>query len=156
MKNGKLYTVESGSYSDHSILAVFDDKETAELWRSALAGDPESWHTDAYLGEIDLVPKGTRPRKVTTYRQHVELWDDGRTETVGVQSSSDYPIAGNGFPPKRPRVRYVRAPCHHGLGGRLEVEGASEKAVLKTVSERIAMWKAGAWAGPGHSEINEE
>jgi hypothetical protein len=96
------------------------------------------------------------PKLVTTYFQSSELSDSGEYQIGEVQTETDYPIASLwGTPPKRPKVRYVRAPCHNDKGGRLEVRGASKQAVLKVTSERIAMWKAGAWAGRGHQEIEE-
>lgn len=152
----RIFTVESGSYSDHAVLAVFDDEATAKAWRDALVTEDEGWHRDAWVGNIQLIPAGMKPFKVTTWQQHVELWDNGETETKGPWSRTEYPISMlSGEPPKRPKVRYVRAPMHNDKGGRLEVVGSTEKSVVKVVSERIAMWKAGSWAGPKHREVNE-
>ena len=154
-KNQELWTVESGCYSDHQVMAVFEDEATAEAWAEALRHESGGYNTDAYVGRLTLyrIP----PHLVTTWQMHVELWDDGRMQPKGPWSRTEYPLTClYGPPPKRPRVRYVRAPCHKNLGGRLEVIGDSEMAVAKVASERIAMWKAGAWAGPGHDEIKEE
>jgi hypothetical protein len=152
----EIFTVEAGCYSDHAVLGVFSDEATAAQWCEAIKTDPDGWHRDAWVGRILLVESGVKPTKVTRWMQHVELWDDGRTETKGPQSQTEYAIATLwGLPPKRPKVRYVRAPVHNDKGGRLEVVGDSERVVVKVVSERIAMWKSGAWAGRGHGEINE-
>lgn len=152
----EIFTVEAGCYSDHTVLGVFDDEATATAWCEAIKSNPDGWHTDAWVGRIALVEAGTKPVKVTRWTQYVELWDDGTVDTKGPWSNTDYPISSLfGLPPKRPKVRYVRAPVHNSKGGRLEVVGNSEKVVAKVVSERIAMWKAGAWGGKGHQEINE-
>ena len=106
---------------------------------------------------MGLIPKGRGPYQETTWESQVTLWDDGRVEQDGEPSArTEFPIATlRGPAPKRPEVRYVRAPVHEGKGGRLEVRGPTLASVVKVVAERIAMWKAGAWAGPGHRELNE-
>ena len=149
-----IYAVSSGCYSDYGVHAVCEDKATADAWVSAMQADSGGYHTDARVERLDFIPAGVEPFRVTTWSQNVELWDDGRTETRGLWSRTEL-AAGMllGIPPSRPRVRYVRAPCHKNLGGRLEVTGDSEEMVAKVVGERVAMWKAGAWAGPQHSEI---
>lgn len=142
----QAYMVTSGEYSDYHVLGVFEDKATAEAWAGGCR-----------VEEILFIKAGTPPKKVTEYWQHVELWDDGRVDRNEMHSNTGLVISMyNGIPPSRPRVRYIRAPWHDGRGGRLEVRGDSAEAVAKVVSERIAMWKAGAWAGPNHREIIEE
>ena len=81
--------------------------------------------------------------------------DESKTSTVtyGVESAIDTLYER---PTERPSVRYVRALVHGGKGGRIEVRGSNEAAVRKVYSERVAMWKAGAWAGPQHNEIIEQ
>lgn len=149
-----LWTVETGSYSDHAVHAVFERKEDAKAWAAHLRAHKNGWDRDAYVGEMDLVPSGTAPFDVTTYSRAAGLWDDGRVEMHNMVIETSPALYGP--PPARPYVRYVRAPCHKGKGGRVEVRGASEESVNKVLSERIAAWKAGAWAGRGHSEIVEE
>ena len=153
----KIWVVEQGSYSDYRVLAVFEDEATARAWANAINADGGRYGEEAEVSEMDLVTKGTKPEKVTTYRVYATLWDDGTVEDAdNLRSDSDFPITAlYGVPPKRPRVRYVRAPCYNNRGGRLEVIGSSAQSVMKVVSDRIAMWKAGAWAGPEHKEIIE-
>lgn len=152
----ELWTVESGSYSDWRIHAVFENEEDAETWAAAIRGEEGGWHSDASVGRLTLVPAGVKPRRITTWEMEAELWDDGRVLNERVHSYTEYPITAlHGPPPKRPCVRYVRAPIHGGYGGRIEVRGATEKSVRKVFSERVAMWKAGSWAGPGHAELVE-
>lgn len=146
-----IYAVTSGCYSDYRVLAVFTDKSTAERWAKALASESDSW-----VEEFDLVQRGIAPFRVTTWQQNAELYDDGRVDIGELRSSDEWAINTlYGIPPIRPQVRYVRALCHDNRGGRLEVRGAVRRAVLKVVSERIAMWKAGTWAGPKHDELIE-
>jgi len=150
-----MWTVESGEYSDHRVHAVFSDEKTAKAWCDAL-NKCNDYYFDSYrIGRLMSVPSGMKPEKVTTFNTSVELWDDGRTERRDYDIT-EYPIEmWDGMPPVRPAVRYVRAPCHQGQGGRLDVKGASRESVDKVVSEKLAMWRAGVWAGPKHKEINE-
>lgn len=149
-----LFTVESGCYSDHRVHAVFEDEQTAIAWQSAMNSDEDGWNRDAFIGSIVIIETGTKPKKETVWRMNTELWDNGTTDSRGADFISSYPTDSMYMPPpKRPAVRYVRAPVHKDLGGRLEVVGATREAVEKVTSERIAMWKAGAWAGKGHEEI---
>lgn len=152
----QLWTVESGSYSDWRIHAVFETKADAKAWAAHLRGMPDSWLSDADVGRLTLVPKGVAPFTETTYSLMAELWDDGRVgrEWSNVRTESAIDHMGE-RPRPRPRVRYVRAPVHANKGGRIEVEGSDEQAVRKVYSERLAMWKAGAWGGPNHQELIE-
>ena len=76
----QLWTVESGSYSDWRIHAVFESEADAEAWAANLRGLPNAWHSDASVGRIALVPRGVAPYSVTTYYLLATLWDDGRIE----------------------------------------------------------------------------
>lgn len=149
-----MWMISTGEYSDYRICAVCADKSTAENWAAAMNGESKY---DTYRVEtVGLIDSGEPPSKVTHWRVNVELRDDGQVEQRGPFSNTNWKWASyDGLPPTRPHVRYVRAPCHNNMGGRLEVWGDDEQKVLKVMSERIAMWKAGAWAGPGHSEIIE-
>lgn len=156
MSHKQIFVVSDGEYSDYTVLAAFDSEETAERWAQALRNDSDGWHNSARVESLTLIDSAEPIEKRTTYRQNVELWDDGTTDTKGVFANSHFPVGYFGPPPVRPIVRYVRAPCHKNKGGRLEVTANSEAAVRKVVGERMAMWKAGAFGGPGVNEINEE
>ena len=152
----ELFAISSGEDSDYSVRAVCEDEATAKAWADAIAAVKDGWHQDARVERMIFIPAGTAPYQVTEYSQNVELRDDGSIETRGIITKTDYPITAlYGQPPYRPHVRYVRAPCHNNIGGRLEVRGSTEQSVAKVVGEKIAMWKAGAWGGPGHDEIIE-
>lgn len=155
-----IHIIEHGEYSDYSVDAAFEDEATANAWAKAMnaaKGENGSCY-DYEVRAFPLVPAGTKPFQVTTYQQTVELWDDGRINDRGILSTTDWAIgAYRGIPPRRPYVRYVRAPYQEsaGGGGILQVIGDNEKAVAKVTGEKIAMWKAGAWGGPGYPEIIE-
>ena len=161
-----IFAVSSGSYSDYRVLAVFETKKDAEIWAKELTEAKVSYDgveadypllpEGAQVEEMLLVPKGVAPYKVTHYELRAELWDNGKVDEQDLQVNVEYAITSyEGIPPTRPRVRYIRAPCHENKGGRLEIHGDSEKKVRKVFSEKVAMWKAGQWGGPKHKEINE-
>jgi hypothetical protein len=153
----EVFCISSGEYSDYQVLAVCEDKATAEAWIAALHNDEDGWYRTARLESLPVIVPGAKPEKERQYSQHVELLDDGTIKSGDIRLHCDFPVGGYGSPPPvRPLVRYVRAPCHHGKGGRLEVRASTAEAVAKVVGERIAMWKAGAFGGPRHEEINEE
>lgn len=139
----KIWAISSGSYSDYTVHAVTEDKATAEMWMKALRAEEDGCNGDATVEEILLVESGVAPFKATSWNLSVDLWDDGREDELCVRGTSTYPIAMWGDPPPpRPRVRKVRAPIHRDKGGRLEVFGATEKAVRKVGNEQILMWRA--------------
>jgi hypothetical protein len=152
-----VFAVSSGSYSDYSVLAVFEDEKTADVWAKAISDREDSYNTDARVERMTFVPSGAKPEIVTEFFQHVELPDGGEPQYGELRSLQSYGIDQYyGFPPTRPQVRYVRAPCHNNKGGRLEVRGNSERVVRKVVSERVAMWEAGSFGGPTVPEVIEE
>jgi hypothetical protein len=137
------FAVSSGSYSDYSVHAVCEDEATAERWAEALRSDSEGWHSDAVVEELPLIAAGTKPAKQTTVHLSQTLWDDGHEEERHVSETSEYPIVSlYGPPPRRPSVRFVRAPIHKNRGGRLEIRGRTESAVLKVYGDEIRMWRA--------------
>lgn len=150
-----LYGLSAGEYSDYHVMAMFEDEATAKAWEAAINADEEKRYMGARVESFMLVPAGMAPCKVTVHRYSVDLWDDGSIAAPRTWSSTGWAIEGGCTPPIRPRVRYVRAPTHNGLGGRLEVEGDNEQTVAKVAGEKIAMWRAGAWGGPSRNEILE-
>lgn len=139
-----IFAVSRGSYSDYRVLAVFEDEADAKAWAAAMSVDGGYDHPE--VEEFCLVVKGTSPYMVTTYYRSITFWDDGVIEDCGVHSSTDWAIAlYDGMPPVRPHLRFVRAPCHDGRGGRLDIRGSTAESVNKVGNDRIAAWKSGAW-----------
>lgn len=133
----KIAAVTEGSYSDYRVLAVCECADTAKAWADAVGGSVE-W--------IDVLPAGMPPTKDTIYSYSVTFWDDGRIEKGRINADTKWSICHwQGAPPTRPRLRFVRAPCHGGKGGRLDIVASSAEACLKVASDRKAMWLAGAW-----------
>lgn len=152
-----IYAIAAGCYSDYRVLAVCDDSETAEQWAKALREDEGVWKSDARVETLPVIPKGDTPRKVVTYHRQIELSDNGNSGGEREWSNEDFIIdLLYGEPTVRPNVRYVRAPCHNNLGGRLEVRGADKTYVDKVFNDRLRMWKAGQYGGPNVPEVVEE
>lgn len=152
-----IYSVSCGEYSDYRVLALFGDKQTAEQWANALKHDGDCWTGDAFVEEFSFVPTGTEPYKVTTHCKSIELMDDGTSKEERYWKRTEWVInALYGDPPKRPHVRYVRAPYLSGNGGLLESHGADREAVIKAVADRVRKWKAGQFGGPGVPELVEQ
>jgi len=143
-----VYCVASGCYSDYEVHAAFECKEDAEAWASAISERDDNGYSrgDVRVQEFLRVPKGVKPYTQTTYHRNMNLWDDGTTSDDNQSCNTDFPIcAYDGVPPGRPRVRFVRAPCHRGKGGRLEMTCANKSVMDKAFQDRLTMWKAGAW-----------
>lgn len=155
MKNPfkSLWTVEKGEYSDHRILAVFETEKDANAWKDALANDPEGWASDAFVSQMELVPRGIKPFYVDTYSIRVVLWDDGRAEPKTMSHNRTWAIDTMfGWPSDRPSVRYLPTSMRGRKSGLLEVRGSTEKSVLKVMSERIAHWRAGTLVVSEHTD----
>lgn len=139
-----MFCVSRGSYSDYRVLAVFEDEADANAWAAAMSGSGS--YDEPQVEEMILVEKGEAPRRVTTYRRSIEFWDNGKIDDQGIHSHTDWAIDSyEGPPPVRPHLRFVRAPCHHNAGGRLDIRGSSAESVDKVGNDRIAAWRAGAW-----------
>lgn len=152
----EITAVSCGSYSDYRVLALFEDADDAKEWAKAIAEDRDAWKSDAAPENFVLVPKGTKPFKVTTYGRNADLMDNGEIVNDRPYSCTEWAIEGvYEMPTKRPKVRYVRAPCHDNAGGRLEVSASSEAVVDKAFNDRVAMWRVGEFGGPKVEEVNE-
>lgn len=153
-----IWAIASGEYSDYRILAVCESKRAAQAWVDALSKQDDedySGHSSARLECLTLLDPKAKPKKVTIYKRSADVWDNGTVTSEREWSTTGWTITHYETIPVRPATRYVRAPCHNGVGGRIDVRGPTAKSVAKVFSEKLAMWKAGAWAGPSYPEINE-
>lgn len=138
-----IYAISSGSYSDYRVLAVCEDEATAEAWAKALREEPDGWRTDANVESMLMLEAGEPVIKRHCVDLRQELSDNGTERPYNVSESDEYEIGSiQDAPPKRPSVRFVRAPMHNGKGGRLEITGQTLKAVMKVYSEQYAVWKS--------------
>ena len=152
-----MFVLSAGAYSDYQVLAVCEDEKTAIAWRDAMAADEECHCRDVGVEVLPLVEAGVVPFKVTTYQRHADLRDNGQIVGARELSTTDWAInCLHGPPPVRPRVRYVRAPYHNDEGGCLEVRGDNPESVARTFAEKVAMWRAGSFGGPGVRELIED
>ena len=155
----RLYAVVSGSYSDYRILALFDSQESAAKWADTVKVESEKddtsfYDSDARIESFPFYAGSEQPGIVTTYRAEVTLFDDGRVldyragkwdEAGEVVSRGSKEWSHDAESDSRPRLRYCRAPRHNGKAGRLEGHGLDERALIQAISDRVAMFKAGAW-----------
>lgn len=136
-----IWAVSSGSYSDYRVLFLCDSEELAESAAKSLYADPESWHSDARVEEMELYSR--LPERVPYITFLAEIRDVG-----GVVSERSIPTIeheGASYEPLIPcQWRWVRAPVHHGLGGRLEVSGTDHELCRKVYGEKRALLVADA------------
>lgn len=135
----KVYAVSSGSYSDYRVLCVCPTKKDAETLALRIRRDEESWSRDADVEEMYLV-KGDI-EQVRTLHFSENLWDDGSASDAREWVSTDWPFDGYSDTPEV-AWRWVRAPIHHGAGGRLEAWGTDHEAVRRVFSDRRAQVRA--------------
>ena len=144
---GKVWALSSGSYSDYRVLSVYPTKKEAEAAAEIL-------NTSAgYEFFAEALPTFTgEPQRVVIYGLHCNIWDDGRRKVDNIWASSgayaepeqvadrvEWDV--DPLYPERVRrvsVRWVRAPIHRGLGGRLEVYGTDSEAVRKAFGDNRA------------------
>jgi len=138
--SGTIWVVSSGSYSDYRVHAVFAD----ELAAKRAVGMERKPYGESYVVEtLPFFATGEFAEMVTEYRHNIVLWDDGRSdqEHVSEETGPEFDLT-YGPPPARPQVRYVRAPIYGNKGGRIEVRGADRAAVDKTLTDKVAEWRA--------------
>ncbi len=135
----KVYAISEGSYSDYRVRAIFKTRKLAEeaIARArTVSRYDDDWNE---VEEYDLYDQVPQP--ITTYRLTQDLWDDGTEgpeyRTVSTAMPWDWDVA-----PRRPEVRFVRAPIHRDKGGRLEVAARTEAAARKAFRDRKARWRA--------------
>lgn len=137
----RVWALSSGSYSDYTVLAIFETKEDAEA-AAAMQGPADDWHSDKRVEEMSYYPKGGAPKVVRIYDRQAQFWDDGTVDQERENHRDEWeydPLHGPAS--KRPSVRFVRPPIQKNKGGRLEVRGLDKRAVDKAFSENAARIK---------------
>lgn len=130
------WVVSAGDYSDYRVLCVCPSKADAEeVARKINTAKEDSrwWYGDASVESLPIID--AEMAMVTHETITTTLWDDGRETAATSRQEITYPLGGD-----YPRVawRWVRAPCHQGRGGRLDVHGIDVERVRKVFSERRA------------------
>lgn len=133
----KVYSLSDGEYSDYRVKALFPTRDLAERAVEAHEADPESWGYGSHIEEFWVYSE--IPEKSTAYHLMADIWDDGTVGAEGLNVEQALPWNHlHGPPPKRPNVRYVRAPIHKNKGGRLEVYGSDEQSVRQAFGDNKA------------------
>lgn len=130
-----IYAVSSGSYSDYRVLCVCPTKADAEVVAAKLRGDKGGWRYDADVEEFVMVTADVE--KVPLLIMSTTLWDDGRESEVSERIEHEWPF--DSIHDVIPMSwRWVRAPMHHGRGGRLDLAGTDHALVRKTYADKRA------------------
>lgn len=139
MSDEVVYGVATGEYSGYSVLCICPTKEDAETVAAKLRDAEDGWYSDARVEEFHVVTAGVE--KETLYYHTTTLWDDGRESHTNTWERSDW--AFTNYDQHAPVVwRWVRAPVHKNLGGRLDVHGTNRELVAKVYSEKRAVLRA--------------
>jgi hypothetical protein len=132
-----IYVVSAGSYSDYRVLCACPTKRDADAVAAKIRAS-DSWKSDARVETLEMVSADVQ--QVAILRLSETLWDDGTVSEYRDTTAHEWPFDGlYGDGSVAVRWRWVRAPCHNGIGGRLEVSGVDHERVRRVFSERKAL-----------------
>jgi hypothetical protein len=135
----KMWAVSRGSYSDYTVLCLLKTKAEAKtlVKRMIEAGD-DMYGDPPRVEEIPVVTADVE--QVDILRMQVTLWDGGGEAEASATHWTKWPFDTIWIEDAQPvHWRWVRAPCHNGRGGRLEVAGTDHERVRKVFGERKAL-----------------
>lgn len=132
-----MYAVSSGSYSDYRVKCLCETEAAANAVAAKLRTERDGFDTDAVVEQFDVVDESVE--SYPQLRIDMEIYDDGRIERPREWVNQKWPFDEE---PISARWRWVRAPCHNGCGGRLEVWGADHARVRKVFTEKRALFMA--------------
>src|SRR3990172_9213317 len=116
-----VYVITSGGYDSYLVHAVVRGKKRAVDMLAARASS-ETYRGGYRIETLPVVDADVTPLQLTQICQ--DIWDDGTSgeETVTVRAEWPFDLVQ---PQQNVPAgwRWVRAPCHEGKGGRLEVYG---------------------------------
>lgn len=138
--SAKVWLVTTGEYSDYNVKCACSTKKTAETVAAKMRGVSDSWDSDAKVQECSLVTADVEQVAVLSLQEN--LWDGGASSDMRRSTRLEWPFDPLTWPCLPVAWRWVRAPMHKNLGGRLEVWGTDHKRVEKTFSDRRAQVKA--------------
>ena len=125
----RLWAVTRGSYSDYRVLALFGTEEQANE-AASMAGD---YDVESFM----LCPAGAEftTDSVTTFSASQEFRDDGEVRDLRISVDTEPWFDRWRYCGPRPTVRFVRAPAHKDLGGRLEIQCTDREALMKAATD---------------------
>jgi len=128
-----IWVISSGSYSDYRVNAAFDSKKTAKAV-AARANASEDGYREFW---VESLPYFDDPniQRVETLSLHCEIWDSGKVDESDPWYRIEWPFDAL-YEIVDCRWRWVRAPIHKNLGGRLEVSGTNHELVRKVYGEK--------------------
>lgn len=135
-----MHVISKGDYSDYRVLAVCKSKKVAKRLAARYNAREASEYYQARVEEIYYVDDPDIKR-VETLEITINLWDDGTENEAHQSYRVEWPF-DTLFELTECSWRWVRAPIHKGLGGRLEVRGTNHELVLKVYGEKRAMLKS--------------
>ena len=145
-KTQRVWGITRGSYSDYTVLAIFEDEDEARAFCAAHQNTAyDAWGAPDDVECFMFYPKGVQPVLNTVHSRSVVVWDSGDTEGAMERERVEWeysPLYASVS--ARPNVRFVRAPMYLNQGGRLEVEGLDEQAVNQAYSDNLARLRVAA------------
>lgn len=131
------WVISRGSYSDYRVLCIVDGKKSdAKMLAARMNATGDSWGDGYDIEEMPIVSPDVQ--RVEILNLTSEISDDGTTQERDPRISVEWPFDSLFGAPDL-SWRWVRAPCHNGKGGRLEVWGTDHERVRKVFSDRRAM-----------------
>lgn len=138
--SGHVWLVSSGSYSGYRVHCAAPSKKAAKDIVSVMNGADSNPYVDYYEDYfVEQVPVIEKAERVTVYGLEVVISDAGTVREESVRDRDEWNVSP--LYPERLRpvtIRWVRAPCHDGRAGRLEVYGTDRERVRKTFSDMRA------------------
>lgn len=120
-----VYAITTGSYSDYRVERIFETRKDAEAFVTSMGGEGK-WDP-LQIEEFDFHPAGSLPTVYTEYA--VRCWPDRDDE---IQESSERTTDKPRHTPYEHHDRHVYFACI----------GPDRERCLKSVSDRVAKWKA--------------
>jgi hypothetical protein len=122
---GTVYAISSGEYSDYSVERIFERKEDAEKYIAAMGN---TGYRALEVEEFEFHPAGDVPTVYTSYYAsiHPEQYDEIRQSSERTTTKPEHCASGL----DEPGMVWIFA------------SGPDRERVLKSVSDRLAKWKA--------------
>lgn len=124
-----IWAVSTGSYSDYSVLALFEDEADAQA--AVDECNAKESYRDARVESFYFYPSGTRPHYEKIFHRSVNISNDG---TVDNHQEGDYYSWDMGYKENRPFAAIPRR--NNGVG--LIVSGTDLQAVNQAFSDNLA------------------
>jgi hypothetical protein len=130
-----VYVVTTGSYDDLCVQCACPTEQDAQTLAARMG-----YGSEAEVLALEVHPGNVA--QVSVLHMRINLYDDGSERDEYRRTSVEWPWSV--WPKTTPDGagwRWVRAPMHHGLGGRLDVWGTDHERVRKMYDDMRAMLK---------------